>query len=183
MSLMCPISSLYLESSVKATFHSLIKYRMRSITGLAMNCWGGTKSKWFHWFSGADWTGLGAYRAGGRSGNRRTRLFKNSLDAIWRWKGYPQFLTQLSNNYSRWWAQYDAGGMTRKRKNLRWEPAWLDLLWCYWQVAQLPGQRFLGYQHTDSSSTITHKHTHGKTLTHCLVSCWWFRKLPYWQRD
>jgi hypothetical protein len=39
-------------------------------------------------------------RGGGRSGNRRTSSLRKSFVAIWRWKGYPQFLTQISNNYS-----------------------------------------------------------------------------------
>ena len=39
-------------------------------------------------------------RGGGRSGNRLTNSFRNSFVAIWRWNGYPQFLTHISSNYS-----------------------------------------------------------------------------------
>ena len=38
-------------------------------------------------------------RGGGRSGNRRTSSFKKSFVAICKWKGYPQFFTQISSNY------------------------------------------------------------------------------------
>lgn len=36
---------------------------------------------------------------GGRSGNLRTNSFRNSFVLIWRWKGYPQFLTHISRSY------------------------------------------------------------------------------------
>ena len=37
-------------------------------------------------------------RGGGRSGNLLTSSFKKSFVAICRWKGYPQFLTQISRS-------------------------------------------------------------------------------------
>ena len=37
-------------------------------------------------------------RIGGRSGKRRTSSLRNSLVLIWRWNGYPQFLTQISSS-------------------------------------------------------------------------------------
>lgn len=43
------------------------------------------------------WTGEG--KTGGRSGNLLTNSFRNSFVAIWRWKGYPQFLIRMSKSY------------------------------------------------------------------------------------
>lgn len=56
-------------------------------------------------------------RGGGRSGNRRTNSFRKSFVAICRWKGYPQFLTHISSNYSP--VRHDKGDVLRWERGLQ----------------------------------------------------------------
>ncbi len=71
MSLIFPKSSFHLDSTQIPSFQPRIRSRIRSITGVR--------------------------ERGGCSGKRRTSSLRNSFVEIWRWKGYPQDWTRVSN--------------------------------------------------------------------------------------
>ena len=70
ISLIFPRSSFHLDSAQMPSFQLWMRSNIRDMTGPG--------------------------NAGGRSGNRRTSSFKNSLVAIWRCSGYPHDWTSVS---------------------------------------------------------------------------------------
>lgn len=98
ISLMCTRSSLCRDISAKATFHSFIRYKIRWMTGFGK----GYIKYMFFYLVDASFSIVDAGLTAGRSGNLRTSSLRNSFVAICKWKGYPQFFTQLSKSYVYW---------------------------------------------------------------------------------
>lgn len=96
ISLIFPRSSFHLDSAQMPSFQPWMRSNIRAM--------------------------MGPGNGGGRSGNRRTSSFKNSLVAIWRWSGYPHDWTSVSRranaNMAIWgflWFASRATSMTASR--------------------------------------------------------------------